>query len=113
MARQRIRPDVVKALMVMPVIVYPQGGANSMGDTEDGTPTTLHGYVYENAEKVINMAGEEELSNMQIYLQGDEAKSVALSSLISCLDAIKSRIISREVYYGRQGAAIIGVLYLP
>lgn len=113
MALQQIRPDVIEALFVTPVVVYPQGSATSMGDTTDGTPATYHGYVYESAVVVINFMGQEELSNMQIYLTGDDAKAIALTSLVTCLDATKQRIIARKIYRGRQAATIIGILYLP
>lgn len=79
----------------------------------EGTPSFYMGYVYENAVVVINALGQEELSNTQIYLKGDAVQAIALTSLISCLDVTKQRIIARKIYRGRQGAPVIGMLYLP
>ena len=113
MALQQIRLDVTEALFVTPVIVYPQGNANSMGDTTDSTPVTYHGYVYESAVIVINSMGQEELSNMQIYLTGNDAAAIALTALVTCLSAVKQRVVARKIYRGRQAATVIGILYLP
>jgi hypothetical protein len=110
---QQIRSDILESLFVTPVTIYPQGNPDSMGDTVEGAAVNYLGYVYENAVVVINAMGKEELSNMQIYLKGDEAKAVALTSLVTCLDATKQRIIARKVYRGRQAAEVIGILYLP
>ncbi len=84
-----------------------------MGDTTDSAPVSYFGYVYYKSVVVINPMGKEEVSNMQIYLKGDEAEAIALTSLVSCLDVVKQRIIARNVYRGRQGAQVIGMLYLP
>ncbi len=110
---QQIRSEILESLFVTPVTIYPQGNPNSMGDTVEGTAVTYYGYVYENAVVVINAMGKEEVSNMQIYLKGDEAEAVSPTSLVTCLDATKQRIIARKVYRGRQAAQVIGMLYLP
>lgn len=84
-----------------------------MGDTVAGTPVTYYGYVYEHPEIIINSLGQEELSGMQIYLKGDDASAIALSSKITCLSVTNSRIIAKKVYRGRAAAAVIGMVYLP
>lgn len=110
---QQIRPDIFESLFVTPVTIYPQGKPDSMGDMIAGTAITYHGYVYENSVVAINSMGKEELSSMQIYLQGTDAAAVALTSLVTCLDVTKQRIISRKIYRGVQGVPVIGMLYLP
>jgi hypothetical protein len=110
---QQIRPEILESLFVTPVTIYPQGQTDSMGDTTEGTPITYLGYVYENAIAIINALGKEELSNMQIYLKGTEAGAIALTSLVTCLDVTKQRIIARKIYRGRRGSQVIGILYLP
>lgn len=110
---QHIRPDICDSLMCTPLTVYPQGASDSLGDTTEAASVTYNGYVYENIEKVLNNLGQEELSNMQIYLRGDDADAIATTSLVSCLDVVKSRILARKIYRGREAAKVIGILYLP
>lgn len=110
---QQIRSDILETLFVTPVTVYTQGNTDSMGDTTEGASVTYYGYVYYKSVVVINSMGKEETSNMQIYLKGDEAEAIALTSLVTCLDATKQRIIARNVYRGRRGAQVIGIVYLP
>lgn len=99
--------------MVTPVTEYPQGPSDSLGDTVSQAPKTYNGYVYEGFEKVLNFNGAEELSNMKIYLRGDDAAAIANTSLISCASAVKQRIIAKKIYRGRDADVIIGVIYLP
>lgn len=110
---QMIRPAIKEALMVTPVTVYPQSATDSMGDTTPLPAVLYHGYVYVGQEVVLNMEGKEELSSMQIYLQGSDADLIDVHSLVSCLENVQQRIIAKKVYRGRQGAKVIGVLYLP
>lgn len=110
---QRMHPGVFNALMGTSVLVYPQSNTDSMGDTTD-TPADLYfGYIYENTETVLNNLGQEELSHMQIYLRGEDASAINPTSLVTCRDRLRSRIVARKIYDGRAGAKVIGILYLP
>lgn len=110
---QGIRADVAKNMMTIPVIEETQAASDSLGDTTAGQTKNHLGYVYMGKEIVLNYEGKEELSSTQIYLDGAEAEMIQTTSLISCLDLVKQRIISKKIYRGRNGALIIGVLYLP
>lgn len=110
---QKIDGKIASTMMTTPVIIYPQGQIDSLGESVESPPVTYYGYVYEGIERIVNDVGEEVLSNMQIYLRGDEAAQIDIHSEVSCLDVVKSRIISRKVFRGRGGAKVIGVLYLP
>lgn len=113
MAMQTIRADIYEALFNSTVTVYPQSPVDSLGDSTDQTPYTYNGYLYESAEKIVNYTGEEDVSNIQIYLRGSEASLIDIHSLISCGSAVKQRILTRKLYRGRNASLVIGVLYLP
>lgn len=110
---QQIRTDIYESLMVTPVTEFPKGEVDSLGDAVEKPSKTYRGYAYEGFEKVLNFSGEEELSNMQIYLRGQDASEIANTSLISCASAVKQRIIAKKLYRGRDGVVVLGVVYLP
>lgn len=110
---QQIRKDVYAALFVFPVTEHIQDVGDSLGDSIEAGTLEYKGYYYEGFEKVLNDNGEEELSHMQVYLRGEDAIKIHNNSKISCGRVEKQRIVTRQVYYGRDGAPVIGVLYLP
>lgn len=110
---QQIRADIYKSLFVFPIKEHTKQAADSLGETLPGPVLEYKGYYYEGFERVLNTLGQEELSHMQIYLRGEDAVQIQLSSTISCGSVQEQRIVSKKVYYGRDGSPVIGVLYLP
>lgn len=110
---QKMRKDIVDKMLVTPVVIYPPAETDSLGDAEPVEPVNYKGYLYEHNVKVLDSMGEEVLSGAQIYLQGKDAKAIDILSTVTCDTYINSPIISKEVYRGRKGSLVIGVLYLP
>lgn len=110
---QQIRKDIHDALFVQPMIEHQKGKPNSLGDMEPGADVPYSCYFYLGEEKVLNSAGEEVISNMQIYVRGTEGLAIQMSSTIDCGPVKNQRIIAKNTFYGRKGAAVISVVYLP
>lgn len=105
--------QVKKNMMTEPIKVYAKGNTDSMGDREELSPKTFYGYVVETIQTVINREGKEELSNIQIYLDGSDGLKIDPNAEVSCLTHIKQRIIKRSTYYKKRGEPDVTVLYLP
>ena len=110
---QKIRKDILEALFVSDVTVTAPQASDSLGDANPQASVVYKGYLYEHNEKVRNDQGQEVLSGMQIYLKGEDAQAIDIHSKISCDHVQDSPIIARQVYRGRKGARVIGVVYLP
>lgn len=110
---QKMREDIVKKMLVTPVTVFPPEATDSLGDAETPEPISYKGYLYENNKKVLNSVGVEVLSGAQIYLQGKDANAIDVLSRVTCEKYIQSPILSKEVFRGKRGSLVIGVLYLP
>lgn len=108
-----IRKDVLEKLFVTPVIEHVQGKTNSLGDRAPDSDKQYTGYVVVGFVKILNQRGEEAISGTQIYLNGPDAESIRNDSRITCLDQKEQLILSKKVWRGRDGLAIIGTLYLP
>lgn len=105
--------QIIAAMMTTPFKVISKGNVDSMGDREDDSTRTLFGYVQETIQTVINNEGKEELSNLQIYITGEDGVSISPDSEITCLDHVNQRIIKRAIYYNKNSVPDVGVLYLP
>lgn len=110
---QQIRKEVYDALFVSKMTEHRQSKPDSLGDTKPGEDVEYRCYYYTGFEKIVNADGEECISNMQIYVKGEDAVSIRNDSTISCDAAVKQKILSIRVYRGRAGAPVIGVIYLP
>lgn len=110
---QQIDPSVYKALFVTPAEIISQGGCDALGDTEDETTTTVMCYVYEHRVKVLNQQGQEVVSGLQLYMRGEDAIQIDMHAKVTCATAVRTEILARETWRGRDGAQVIGILYLP
>ena len=110
---QKMRKEVLDKMLVTPVTIYPPTETDSLGDATPAEPVNYKGYLYERSTKVRNSLGEEVLSGVQIYLQGKDAKEIDILSTVTCETHINSPIISKEIYRGREGSLVVGILYLP
>lgn len=110
---QKIRKDILHALFVTPVMVYPPKASDSLGDSSDTVAVEYKGYFCEHNERVLNALGEEVLSGTQIYLRGEDAQQIDILSKVTCETVVNSPIIARKIYRGRYGSRVIGVVYLP
>lgn len=104
-----INKRLKKSLFVIPVTVYPQGNVDSSGDRVAGVPFTLLGYIVEELIVLDNV----DRSTRQIYLAEQEIDLVANTSSISCLSSNKVKILKKQVFYGRDGKILFGVIYIP
>lgn len=108
-----VNKHVIKKMMTTPFTAYPQGKPDSMGDRVELAPISNKCYVHETMQMVINSQGQEELSNLQIYVPGELGVTIEPTAKISCLGHDKQRIIKRVVSYGRFSKPVIAVFYLP
>ena len=90
-----------------------QGKKDSLGDTIEESEQTFLCYPYEKREIVINDRGDEVTSSCQLYMRGDDIVQIDIHSFVDVLRYKNSPIIAIENYRGREGANVIGVLYLP
>lgn len=104
---------VITAMMNMPFTVFAKALPDSMGDRAETRPATYYGYIQETIQNVINSEGKEELSNLQIYIAGDDGVGISPDSEITCLTHVKQRIIKRAIFYNKNGSPDVAVLYLP
>lgn len=110
---QQIRTDIYQSLFTTPVTLHVQGKKDSLGDTEDETIQEFLCYPYEHRTMVTNDKGDEVVSNCQLYMKGTDVVQIDIHSEVDVLTYKRSPIISIENYKGREGADVIGVLYLP
>lgn len=109
----KINPKIKSMMFTTPVTVFSVGRKDSAGDRLEQESFTTYGYIYDEMKMVTNQLGEQELSTRQIYLPEDSIVRIEGTSLITCLDSEKARIIQREEYRGRDSQTLIGVIYLP
>lgn len=100
-------------MFTIPVTVYPVASFDSMGDVVESAPINLKCYRADETQIVVTTEGEEERSNIQLYMNGTDALSIFTDDLISIDGADKVRIIKKQVFYLPGGVADIGVFYLP
>lgn len=110
---QSINPSIYTALFVTPAYIHTQGEASALGDTEDDTTYVVNCYAYEHRTKVLNELGQEVISGLQLYMKGDDIIQIDMHSKVTCATAVRTEILARETFRGRDGAQVIGVLYLP
>lgn len=110
---QQIRTDIYQKLFTTPVTIHVQGKKDSLGDTTETSTQEFLCYPYEHRELVKNANGDEVVSNCQLYMRGTDIVQIDIHSLVSVLRYVQVPIISTENYKGREGADVIGVLYLP
>lgn len=113
MTPQMIRPDVFEKLFVTPLTVHVEGKKTSLGDAGEVAQMEFLCYPYEKRTMVTNSKGDEVVSNCCLYMRGDDLAQISMHAKISVLDYQKSPVVSAEMYRGRSGSRVIGVLYLP
>lgn len=110
---QQIRKDIYDGLFVTPFTEHVQGKPDSLGDTDPGENIEYRCFLVESFEKVLNELGAETLSGMQLYVRGEDAIKIHNDSKFTCGAAVKQSLIAKKTFRGREGAPVIGVLYLP
>lgn len=110
---QRISPEVYDKLFVHPFKEFRKGGKDSLGDAEAALLHEFRAYIHSDLQEFKDENGNLRISNMQIYLRGEDAVQISADSVITCGEAVKMPILHRQLYYGAAGACVIGVLYLP
>ncbi len=104
---------IIQSMMTTPFTVIKLAQADSMGDKEIISTQTKYGYVQETIQTIINNEGKEELSNLQIYITGEDGVAISPDSEITCLNHESQRIIKRAIYYNKDSQPDVAVLYLP
>lgn len=108
-----INPQVIAKCMSTPFSVLIQKNADSMGDRPPDVTNNYLCFFKESNEMVINNLGVEELSGAQLYVTGTVITGIPNTSLITCKDRIKKRIIRKDSWDLPGGATGLAVIYLP
>lgn len=108
-----MRPDIFKKMCTTPLVEHTQEVTDSFSDSQEGLQKSYLCYFYEGGTRVLNSLGQEELSNVQLFLRGEDIVQVQESSKITCKHLVQQRIITKKIYYGPGEIPVIGVIYLP
>lgn len=107
-----MRASIKRRMCVTPVTIYKQSAPNSMAETQDLDVLDFNGYVYNATKVVINKQGREEVSDMQIYMDGEDIVQIEANDLVSCMNKTRTEPLKVEYYFLPEGVPGVGVIYL-